>query len=233
MNKDNVSGGMRSEMRPADLYQGRRLRMSALRTAARFYIGVDLGQAQDHTAIAVIERAEVISSERDPLTWSFRTNTLFHVRHAQRIPLGSPYPEVVEHVQRLASREPLKGHVQVIVDATGVGAPVVDLLRRGGLGCPVVPVLITSGDIESSDGVRYRVPKRDLLAGLQVAFQKRRLGLSAEMPAVPLIVEELRGMRVRMSEDGHERISGRRHDDLVLALSLAWWRARREAGWGC
>src|SRR4051794_16024090 len=133
------------------LYEGGQLRTAALRTHARYYLGVDLGQAQDYTALAVIERAEVRSYERDPLTWSFQTESRFQVRYAKRVALGSPYPEVVGQVKALVNRDPLKGFVQVIVDATGVGAPVVDLLRKGGLGCPVVPVVITSGDGESSD----------------------------------------------------------------------------------
>jgi hypothetical protein len=48
-------------------------------------------------------------------------------------------------------------NVKVVVDATGVGAPVVDLLKQAGLGCQVIPVVITGADMESSDGVRYRV----------------------------------------------------------------------------
>ena len=42
-------------------------------------IGVDLGQAQDPTALAV---AEVHTPE-------------IHVRHLERLPLGTPYPKVV------------------------------------------------------------------------------------------------------------------------------------------
>jgi hypothetical protein len=179
----------------------------------------------------VIERAELRFSERDPVTMSFLEETRYSVRHAERIALGSPYPEVVEHVRRMAKRPPLADWVKVIVDATGVGAPVVDLLKKADLGCPVLPVIITGGDTESTDGARYRVPKRDLLAGLQVAFQKRRLRVSSRVTALERLMEELRGMRVRMTADGEERIGGGRHDDLVLALALAWWRASREAGW--
>ena len=105
----------------------------------------------------------------------------------------------------------------------------VDFLKQAGLGRQVVPVVITGADLESSDGVRYRVPKRDLMAGLQVAFQRRRLGLAAGLRAMEALREELRSMRVRMTAEGSERMSGRR-DDLVLALALAWWRASREAG---
>lgn len=136
---------MASTSNPA-LFEGRTLSAKLLRTHPRFYVGVDVGQAQDHSAIAVVERAEVLNPVRDPLTWSFHFDSRFHVRHAERIALGSPYPEVVAHVKELSRRYPLEPkNVTIIVDATGVGAPVVDLLRRGGLGCRVMPVVITGG----------------------------------------------------------------------------------------
>jgi hypothetical protein len=133
-------------------------------------------------------------------------------------------------VKRLAKRDPLTGRVQVVVDATGVGAPVVDLLKEAQLGCRLYPVVITAGEEESTDGVRWRVPRRDLLAGLQVAFQRKRLLLSAAVPALEPLIEELNAMRVRVRPDGCERVEGGRRDDLVFALALAWWRGSREAG---
>lgn len=148
---------------PGGLFEGRTLSARLLKTQPRFYMGVDLGQAQDHSAIAVVERAEILNPQRDPLTWSFHFDSRFHLRHAERIALGSPYPEVVAHVKELSRRYPLEPkNVTIVVDATGVGAPVVDMMRRGGLGCRVIPVVITGGDMESSDGVRYRVPKVDV-----------------------------------------------------------------------
>ena len=210
------------------VYSERSIRQNLLKSAARFYVGLDLGQAQDYSAVAVVERAELLFPDRDPITYSFRAETRYTVRHAERIRLGLPYPEVVEHVRQLVRRSPLGKNVKVVVDATGVGAPVVDLLKQAGLGCQVIPVVITGADMESSDGVRYRVPKRDLMTGLQVAFQRRRLGLASGLRALEAMREELRSMRVRMTPDGYERMSGTR-DDLVLALALAWWRASREA----
>jgi len=198
-----------------------------LKDKPRYCVGVDLGQSQDHTAIVIVERAVAVHPERDPVTHSFRTETLYQVRYVERLPLGVAYPDIADHVRGLVKREPLAGHATVAVDATGVGAPVVDLLRRGQLGCRVVPVVITGGETASSDGVRYRVPKRDLMAGLQVAFQGRRLGLAQNLPMLAELREELRSMRVRVSADEFERISGRRHDDLVLALAMAWWWSSR------
>ena len=219
---------MKPSVTDCPVYAGRSIRTNLLKSAARFYVGLDLGQAQDYSAVAAVERAELVFPERDAITYSFRAETRYTVRHAERIRLGLPYPEVVEHVRQLARRAPLGKNVKVVVDATGVGAPVVDLLKQAGLGCQVIPVVITGADMESSDGVRYRVPKRDLMAGLQVAFQRRRLGLASGLRALEALREELRSMKVRMTPDGYERMSGTR-DDLVLALALAWWRASREA----
>ncbi len=53
-------------------------------------IGADLGQAQDPTALAV---AEVQPPE-------------IHVRHLQRLPLGTPYPKVVERIGDLVNKLP-------------------------------------------------------------------------------------------------------------------------------
>lgn len=197
-----------------------------LRSAPRFYVGVDLGQSHDYSAITVVERDEIVYPERDPVTFAYRSETRFHVRYAERVPLGTAYTCVAEHVRELVARAPLAGSATVIVDGTGVGAPVVDLLRRGQLGCRVMPVSITSGVAEASDAKWFRVPKKDLMGGLQTAFERRLLRVSPLVGAFEELMGELRSMRVRRGE----RYSGVEHDDLVLALALAWWRARAETG---
>jgi hypothetical protein len=116
---------------------------------------------------------------------------------------------VVEHVKQLSRRHPLQAmNATILVDATGVGAPVADLLRRGGPGCRVIPVMIPGGDLGSSDVVRDRVPKVDLLAGLQVALQRRGLMTERGLRALPALLEELRSIEVRVSESGYGRIPG-------------------------
>lgn len=63
----------------------------------------------------------------------------------------------------------------MVVDGTGVGAPVVDMLRAAGLGCEITAVSITGGDRESRRGV----PKRDLIARVQLALEKGELRIAA------------------------------------------------------
>jgi len=67
--------------------------------------------------------------------------------------------DVVERVVQVAQSDALAGRCQMVVDATGVGRPVVDLLRRARPGCTILPVTITGGEKESYDAGYHRVPK--------------------------------------------------------------------------
>jgi hypothetical protein len=65
----------------------------------RFYLGLDLGQAQDPTAIAVIEREAVpvtgIGTPDQP-------RYTFMGRHLERVKLGTSYPAIVAHALKTA-----------------------------------------------------------------------------------------------------------------------------------
>ena len=66
----------------------------------------------------------------------------------------------------------------LVMDATGVGAPVHDLMRVAGLGCGIVPVNLTGGDLVSQSGSLWNVPKQVLISGLLVMLEKKELALS-------------------------------------------------------
>ncbi len=175
-----------------------------------FYIGLDLGQKHDNTAIAIIER----------------TGSYLFVRFLERVPLGTPYPLVVERVAQIVSRF---RQCSLIVDATGVGEPVVDSLRRAQLGCTITSVTITGGRKESRTGASYCVPKQDLIAGLQLALERDELRVARGLPEAGALVREMLSVRIK-SGFGKTRIGADgygEHDDLVIALALACWRARR------
>lgn len=117
-----------------------------------------------------------------------------------------------------------------MVDATGVGGPVVDLLKRAEVGCRMFPVMITGGDQTTESGGYWRVPKRELVVGLQVMFEEKQLRIAGRIPETKVLLREMMNMRVKVSEGGHDSYAGREgaHDDLVLAVALACWRARRK-----
>src|SRR5437899_56723 len=114
-----------------------------------YYVGLDLGQKGDHTAIAVVEDWEQEVGGVDRVTYEVKKRRRLDVRHLERVPLGTPYPDIVERVCELVRVPELKGRCVVVVDSTGVGAPVVDLLRRAPLEAWLVAVTITGGDHQS------------------------------------------------------------------------------------
>src|SRR5438128_2108181 len=117
-----------------------------------FAIGLDLGQKRDHSAIAVVERHDYTG--------------LLMVRFACRVPLGTSYPQVVEMTGWVVDSVRDAGPCALAVDATGVGAPVIEMLQAARLGCEICPVTITGGDTESQRAGGWSVPKKDLIAGL-------------------------------------------------------------------
>jgi hypothetical protein len=193
------------------------------------FVGVDLGQAKDFTAIAAVERAEVTGAW-DAQTYARRKSVSLRLRYLERLALGTPYPGVVERVVGLTRSSELAGHCHLVVDARGVGRPVVDLLRRAGPGCQMMPATITGGDAESREGGYYRVPKRDVIVGLQVLLQSGELKIAGRLRYGAALVSEMAEMRVKVSGAGREQYGAWRegtHDDLVFAVALACWGARK------
>ena len=197
---------------------------------AKFYVGVDLGQASDYTAIAIAERVEDLGAKE---TVKKGNEYQLHIRHLERF-RDVRYPEVSERVKRLLLAPPLQKNSKLVVDATGVGAAVVDMLRdsvRGSAGLTFDAVTITGGDTQSRAGYgSYRVPKRDLVGGLQVLLQSGRLKIASSLEHAETLRAELLNFRVKINlSTGHDSYEAWRegdHDDLVLAAALAVWSAR-------
>jgi len=199
----------------------------------RYFVGVDLGQKLDYTAIAVVERWEA-AGELDRWSWERLKEVGYRLRHLERLALGTPYPEVVARVREVARSGELAGRCTVVADATGVGGPVIDMLRGAELGCELMAVTITGGERASrasrSDG-GWKVPKRDLVVGLEVMLETGSLRIAAGLREGETFIKELTGMRVKVSAGRREQFGAWRegtHDDLVLAAALACGRGR----WG-
>ena len=204
----------------------------ALSTAGLdYFVGLDLGQARDYTAAAIVERRETLLPGRDPATWEQQRRLDYLVRWAGRLPLGTPYLEVAERVGHLVRSSGLAGRCSLVVDATGVGCGVVELLRRARLGCPLVPVTITGGIRPREDEGMWLVPKKDLVVGVQLMLEAGELAIAGGIDEGETLVKELRNMRVKIGVSGHETFEAWReggHDDLVLAVSLACWWGKRK-----
>lgn len=188
-------------------------------------VGLDLGTINDYTAQAVVQK-RTLEKDCNKITY-------YDVRYLRRH-LGAPYTEITTKLQTIV--EGLESPT-IIVDATGVGRPVIDLMRERGLR-GIVPVIITGGDSVTEDKVNghveYRVPKRDLVGSLQVLLQNRQLRIPNSIDLRDELVREMQNFKVKLNaETGHDSYEHWRasdHDDLVLAVALACWFGHR-SGW--
>ncbi len=204
-----------------------------------FCVGLDLGQSADYTALAVVED---VSEEGPPIG----PHKALHLRHLERYPLRTLYPDIAEGVASLMRSERLITEVrqpweprgyqvapELVVDNTGVGPAVTDLLKKKDLRFKAVT--ITGGDkVHAVGGGGYRVPKRDLVGALEVPFHTGELKVAEGLKLWPALREELLNFRrkidLRTAHDSYEHWRDSDHDDLVLAVALACWWIRRQRG---
>jgi hypothetical protein len=199
-----------------------------------FCIGLDLGQQSDYTALAIVEVVEDDGSSAG----GKKSVPFIHLRYLERYPLRTPYTEIADHVAELVRNEGLARHTtdemlrtvthrpELVIDQTGVGAPVADLLRARGL--DFRSVTITGGE-KARGGQSARVPKRDLVSALEVSLQTGKLRVAEGLLLWPDLRKEMqtfkRKINLKTAHDSYEHWRESDHDDLVLAVCLACWGA--------
>ena len=185
-----------------------------------YFVGLDLGQAQDYSALAVVERS---GDSKD--TYQFTCN------HLQRWKLRTSYPQIVADTVEMMNSKPLQSgrrNPMLAVDATGVGAPVIDLFKRTRHNSYLEPIQMTGGSEVTKDNGVTRVPKRNLVSTVQVYLQSGRLKIAGKLPEADTLARELQNFQVKINDNAHDSYGAWRegtHDDLVLAVSLALWTA--------
>jgi hypothetical protein len=182
-----------------------------------FLVRLDLGQSSDPTAMCVVE--QTILGRRPT----------YAAPHLKRWPPGTSYPAIVAEVAALLGRPPLL-NCSLVVDQTGVGRTVTDLLREDHLQAYLYPVTITAGRSATNAHDGFHVPKMELVSTLQVIFQARRLRIAKTLPDAEALERELLGFQVRLTAAANETFGAWRenqHDALVLAVALACWCGER------
>ena len=188
------------------------------------YLGLDLGQRTDYSALAVVDVVQVVGARRDPVTFALETSQHLNLRMLTRYPLGTPYTEIPDRVRHALVNQPA-GHFgpplqgTLAIDAGGPGLPVVDLIRQARLGCTLMPAIITgSGPGTNRSGGIYTVPRRELVSLLRIALESGKLLFPPHMTLRDELATELSALE---SGGGQSH-----HDDLAMALALAIWATR-------
>lgn len=184
-----------------------------------YFVGCDLGQVNDYTAIGMIEKTVDYDSS------NHRTIIDYKVVHLERFTLGTEYPVVVRRLVTMFENPVIKYNGKLIVDQTGVGRAVIDIMKKEGL--KPIGITITGGHeiVETPEG--YHVPKKELVTALLVLFQSGQLKIARKLPDSQVLVKELENFRVKVNvRTGNETFEAWReyeHDDLVLSVALAAW----------
>lgn len=191
-----------------------------------FVSGLDLGQRQDPSTLAVLEQK--------PLDRPVgRRRWRYECRHLEEWPLGTRYTQVAEDVRQRFDTPQLRWS-KLAPDYTGVGAAVVEQLRAARVTARLRPVLITSGSAVTlhEETRSYHVPKVDLVATLQVLLQVELVTVDRRLKLADKLRQQLGQFRVSVTRAKNETFGAESgsHDDLVLAVALAAWLGEREGG---
>lgn len=182
----------------------------------RIFIGLDLGQQFDYTAMTVVS--------------SFRTGPreLMHtIEYIYRFPLKMSYSVMANSVTRFINTQ-LKIYSPIlIVDFTGVGAPVYDILTKNGL--KPVAFTITGGNTPKIvSKYKVNVPKQDMVASLQIALQNNVIRIPSNTNELEQLKAEIQNFTMKINKNNKESFGALQdgiHDDIVMALCMSIWYA--------
>jgi hypothetical protein len=104
----------------------------------------------------------------------------FDVVHAERLKLGTSYPNIVAHVCEVLTRPPLRDGCDLVIDESGVGRAVGDMFDATGL--KPVRVSFTAGtDAARLEGARrWSVAKGLLISGVDARLHSGQLRFAAD-----------------------------------------------------
>jgi hypothetical protein len=219
----------------------------------RYSVGVDLGQASDFTAIAVLEKtiappetAMFSPVGESPSNRLVEGRALYDLVYLKRPKLGTPYDTIAKRVADLVCElEPRGafgelGQVTLSVDGTGVGRGVVDMLdtefKRRGITSKSIPrvdfrrVSVTGSQTTLKRPTRtngyWSVPKKDLVFPAVAAFQQGNIRIGKVKDRDALVNELKNYKRTTNIATGNMAFEPWResdHDDLLFAVCLALW----------
>jgi hypothetical protein len=162
----------------------------------RYFAGIDLARTEDYTVLVVMNnKHQVVFVDRfHRLDWGLQV---------ARLKAGT-------------SRYPF---CSVLVDSTGVGEPIYELLKKAGMHVQAYTLTAKS--------------KSDIITNLMVMLEQRQIQLPTYQQC-PELVEELEGFEYSLTDDGNVRMraAGSGHDDSVIALALAAWESTKFRGVG-
>ena len=217
------------------MYKGERVMRVPEKHYEQWIVGVDLGQRQDYTAVSAIQHTRTPIPDQwqhDKRTGKLRQKVeeRFAVRGLRRLPLNMDYTDQAVRIRQLMIDPPLREQADLVMDDTGVGGPVGDLVAAHGQ-LRAVRVTITAGAEPMRLAHRkYSVPKLTLVSTLDARLNAGELVFAEDLPEREALKDELANFQRHVTAAGRSTFEARsnKHDDIVLSIALAlWWCTER------
>lgn len=200
-------------------------------TGPKYSICLDVGAEQDHSVFTVLERKHHMKPE---LAHRYNENDTIGLPHynlvfLEQLPLKTSYPAIIERTQDILENPVIKNNNHFLIDASGVGNPLMQMMYSKGL-APIGVVIVSGLTVNAREGGGYNVPKRDLVTSLQAVMNSRRLQIPKNLPNIEQLRSQILNFKMKQKQSGSigfEAASERVHDDIVMSLAINIWYLER------
>jgi hypothetical protein len=185
----------------------------------RYWLGVDLGQANDFSSVVVIKDQALPVFDDSRIIVGQRERTVVYADKFK----GVSYVDVVDHLIKLRNAPPFGGLSELVVDGTSIGRVVSDMLWDQSV--PHSAVQMTGGQEWGRSGRYVNASKTLMIENLAVLFAAGELKFAHDLQLRKEIEEDLASFTTQTTAAGNQIITQSRnasgHGDLGIGLIVA------------
>jgi hypothetical protein len=181
----------------------------------RFFLGFDPAQLFDFAALSALEVTYEPGQDA--------VYRLVNLERKQRVSYPDLVTWVVDALSTPAFREGASEPPEIVLDSTGVGIAVRDMIRQKNM--PLVSIMTTAGNSMNRDRDGYRVGKARIYGKFFTAFDNGRVHINEQHPHFEQLLKELKAFKSKLSTAGNALFEADvgEHDDMITSLALPVW----------
>ncbi|GAA6192901.1 hypothetical protein [Phaeobacter sp. NW0010-22] len=185
----------------------------------RYFVGADLGQANDFSSAVVIKDQQLPVHDGTRVKLGTRERTVVFADKFR----GVSYVDVVDYLIRLRNAPPFGGKSQLVIDGTSIGRVVSDMMQEQSVDHTAVQM--TGGQEWRRSGRYVNASKTLMIENLAVLFASGDLKFAHDLPLRSEIEEDLASFTTQTTAAGNQIITQSRnasgHGDTGIALIVA------------
>ena len=193
-----------------------------------YSVCLDVGSERDHSVFTILRILDhKIANPAEPVDDSGMPH--YGLVYLEQMPVKTQYNAIMDRADYIITS--VKRDCHFLVDATGVGNPVVQMLQH----LAPIPIVIVSGHtVNARENGGYNVPKREIVTSLQAIMHSRRLMIAAGLPHLEDLRKQMLSFKMKQRDTGSlgfEAATERTHDDIVMSLAVNVWYLERMYGY--